>query len=113
MRQWNETEARGMLARGLSYTEVAKVFGLTNTTVHRRLDPMFAAHLRERVNMARAVKRGTEVAATFRYTPPPEQDSAARLAEIPPDTRSLTARVFGDPLPGRSAFDRYSRAETP
>lgn len=33
-------------------------------------------------------------------------DWAARLAEIPRDTRSLTARIFGDPLPGRSAFDR-------
>lgn len=30
----------------------------------------------------------------------------ARLAEIPADTRTLTARTFGDPLPGRSAFDR-------
>lgn len=30
----------------------------------------------------------------------------ARLAEIPPDTRSLTGRILGDPLPGRSALDR-------
>lgn len=33
-------------------------------------------------------------------------DVAARLAEIPADTRSLTARIFGDPLPGRSALHR-------
>lgn len=32
----------------------------------------------------------------------------ARLAEIPADTRGLTARMFGDPLPGRSALDRRS-----
>jgi len=31
---------------------------------------------------------------------------AARLAEIPPDTRTLTGHLFGDPLPGRSAFDK-------
>ena len=37
---------------------------------------------------------------------PPDEDVAARLAEIPPDTRDLTAQVFGDPLPGRSALDR-------
>ena len=36
-------------------------------------------------------------------------DIAARLAEIPPDTRSLTAYLFGDPLPGRRAIDRIGR----
>ncbi len=29
-----------------------------------------------------------------------------RLSEIPADTRDLTGRIFGDPLPGRSALDR-------
>lgn len=36
---------------------------------------------------------------------PNPADVAARLAEIPPDTRNLTARVCGDPIPGRSALD--------
>lgn len=35
---------------------------------------------------------------------------AARLSEIPQDTRPLTARIFGDPLPGRSALDRRAGA---
>lgn len=35
-----------------------------------------------------------------------QADAAARVAEIPPDTRDLTARFFGDPLPGRRALDR-------
>lgn len=30
----------------------------------------------------------------------------AKLREIPDDTRSLTARICGDPLPGRSALDQ-------
>ena len=34
------------------------------------------------------------------------EEVAARLAEIPPDTRSLTQRVMGDPLPGRDALSR-------
>lgn len=34
---------------------------------------------------------------------------AARLAEIPADTRDLTQRMFGDPLPGRDALSRLSR----
>ncbi|MCP4306592.1 MAG: hypothetical protein GY788_17325 [bacterium] len=33
-------------------------------------------------------------------------DVAARLAEIPPDTRTITGMICGDPLPGRSALDR-------
>ena len=31
---------------------------------------------------------------------------AARLAEIPPDDRSLTGRLMGDPLRGRSALSK-------
>lgn len=31
---------------------------------------------------------------------------AAARAAIPSDTRDLTARLCGDPLPGRSALDR-------
>lgn len=37
---------------------------------------------------------------------PDERDVAARLAEIPPDTRNLTQRLCGDPLPMRSALYR-------
>lgn len=32
-------------------------------------------------------------------------DALRLMAEIPRDTRSLTALAFGDPLPGRSALD--------
>jgi len=34
---------------------------------------------------------------------------SARLAEIPPDTRTLTARLCGDPLPGRDALSKSGR----
>lgn len=40
---------------------------------------------------------------------PKPEDIEARWAEIPADTRNLTARIFGDPLPGRSALDRSVR----
>lgn len=35
-----------------------------------------------------------------------KEEIAARVAEIPLDTRGLTARICGDPLPGRSALDQ-------
>lgn len=33
-------------------------------------------------------------------------EAMERLCEVPDDTRSLTARICGDPLPGRSVLDR-------
>ena len=33
-----------------------------------------------------------------------------QLKRIPPDTRDLTGRLMGDPLPGRSALDRSQSA---
>lgn len=41
---------------------------------------------------------------------PNEADAAKALASIPSDTRKLTERVFGDPLPGRSALDRREKS---
>ncbi|MEP0323276.1 hypothetical protein [Bauldia litoralis] len=35
-------------------------------------------------------------------------DAAARLALIPPDTRTLTGVLMGDPIPARSALARAS-----
>jgi hypothetical protein len=42
-------------------------------------------------------------------------DVAARLREIPPDTRSLTGQLLGDPLPQRSALfkEKVNRGEVP
>lgn len=34
------------------------------------------------------------------------RDAERLMALIPPDTRGVTARLFGDPLPGRSALDQ-------
>lgn len=38
-----------------------------------------------------------------------KRDAERRLREVPPDTRDLTARICGDPLPGRSALDRRKK----
>lgn len=43
----------------------------------------------------------------------PRDDIAARLAEIPEDTRTITGRLFGDPLPGRRALDAKCQAKSP
>lgn len=38
-----------------------------------------------------------------------EEQARKLMAFIPSDTRDLTARIFGDPLPGRSALDLRHR----
>lgn len=114
MKPWDETEARALLAQGVSYSRLASLYGSTTTTVRCWLDPIYAAERRQRTNAARHLRRmdSGRIVPLVRLVEPraPSADAAARLAEIPRDTRSLTGRIFGDPLPGRSAFDR-ARAE--
>jgi hypothetical protein len=107
IRPWDATEARAMLARGTSSTQIASYFGSTTTTIRCWLDPEYAAHCRQRINDRRREKAGIRPPRhTVAWARPPEADTMARLAEIPPDDRGLTARLMGDPLPGRSALHK-------
>jgi len=110
---WDKTEAQELLAKGWSYSRLASMYGSTTTTVRCWLDAEYAAHCRNRINTARRIRTSNEDhVVEIRYRRPPEQDVAARLAEIPPDTRTLTQRMFGDPLPGRSALSKASGASS-
>lgn len=44
-------------------------------------------------------------------SPVSRQEFAAMVSNIPRDTRDLTARIMGDPVPGRSALDRKSNRQ--
>ena len=66
---------------------------------------------KQRLRQSRLYREKNSVAQNYRETVTSAGrvhpgDIAARLAEIPPDTRDLTAYLFGDPLPGRRAIDR-------
>lgn len=67
--------------------------------------------------IAKQLDRHPEGVRQFLRPPPRQQqipprreaeaaDWFARLAEIPADTRDLTGRLLGDPLPARSALGR-------
>lgn len=106
-RKWDEAEAKRMLSDGASYTRVASYFGTTTTSVRCWVDLEYAAFYRLQVNERRRSKTGDRPPRhSVSYTLPPEADSMARLAEIPEDTRTLTQRICGDPLPGRDALSR-------
>ncbi|TJU85586.1 MAG: hypothetical protein E5Y10_24510 [Mesorhizobium sp.] len=90
-----------MLRKGASYSRIARFFGSTTTTVHCWLDPAYAAQCRERVNATRRNKSKEQRKKTpHQVWKPSWQDVEARLAAIPADTRNLTQRICGDPIPG-------------
>lgn len=118
--RWNPTrrkdtpekvaKARELRAAGTTYAQIGRELGVGDATIHRWLDPKFA----ERSRHWQRVKRWTYPKDFFgKENRPSPADVAARLAEIPPDTRTTTGLICGDPLPGRDAFSRRQKADEP
>lgn len=96
-------EARQLQARGWTFKRIGERLGCAFHTVKRVLDPDYAVKRRIQVREARQIREPSLPRKTARENATAisiKADAAARLAEIPPDTRSLTARMFGDPIPG-------------
>lgn len=105
--------ARQLRADGVSWKEASRQLGVCVDRLQMHLNPAFdlaAYRARKRAQDARRRDRERSVRTAVDIEPvmsmPLRSDVAARLAEIPADTRDATARFFGDPLPGRSALDR-------
>jgi hypothetical protein len=75
---------------------------ITGEALRRVLDLAWADKRRAQINAWRA-SGGADPAGAVR---PPDIDTRRRAGAVPDDTRSLTGKIFGDPLPGRSALDR-------
>jgi hypothetical protein len=103
----NVEKARALKAQGWGYTRIGELLGTTGQTVKTRLEPDYEELRKQRTNEIRRSHRGysiKDVVLSERRVP--EEILAARLAEIPQDTRTQGQRLLGDPLPGRSALDR-------
>lgn len=100
--------ARKLIAEiGPRYTVVARQLGVSRNWLRRRLDPEW----REAENARMRARTGHYVSAArvpARHIT--QAEAKAIIAAVPPDTRDLTGRIFGDPLSGRSALDKL-RAE--
>lgn len=95
--------ARDLLAQGVSYYKMSGIIGFRAESIRRHLDPNFADRKRmQPPRYGRNISPFIHIASKNNI----QSDAAARLAEIPDDTRDLTARICGDPLPGRSALDK-------
>lgn len=104
--------ARQLHSDGWTISRIRDRMGCCYHTIRRIIDPDYAVTRRIKVNEARHKRNASEA----RSLPPRKtgrenatsinikEDAAARLAEIPADTRTLTGRLAGDPLFERSAL---------
>jgi hypothetical protein len=104
-------EARALRASGAKWVYLAKRYQCDEGTVRRALDAGYRAKRAEQILRAK-LRRADERAAIAPRPPVASiavrEDAIRLMAAIPADTRNLTQRIFGDPLPGRSALDRKS-----
>lgn len=83
-------KARVMRAKGASWRVIGNALGVRPGWVRYRLD---------RVYNVRCAERRVSGSGEKREMPLSSDELMRRLALIPPDTRDLTARICGDPIP--------------
>lgn len=101
------------LAReGRAWRHAAAVTGIPYDALRRALDPNHKAQRNERANRAR-IRDHKAIISRFELgtnrAPHDEAEMRRLKASVPDDMRSITGRLCGDPLPGRSALERRSR----
>src|SRR5690606_5743804 len=98
---------RALRAEGLSWQAIGAKLGFHFTTLRYHADPQYRREQEQR-DQARRRARYDYAGSGIKLLPEPEADWCRRMSEArdADDTRSLTGRMFGDPLPGRSALDR-------
>lgn len=97
------SRARELIDQGMKWSRVAARLGVTENGLRRRLDARFSD---VRTQGRRSARGLVAPAGESRLR---ESEAEEIIATIPPDTRNMTARAFGDPLPGRSALDQEKR----
>lgn len=102
---------------GKSWDAIAQELGVGHFTILVYRDPVRYEMEKERKRKQREAERRAEgVEAkrprTYRKLHEPTERNFQVLGELPPpDTRDLTARLLGDPLPGRSYLDRMRQQQ--
>lgn len=118
-------KAKVMRDAGKTIMAIARELDVAADTVRRAIIPGFAQrraamnatarYRRERDDMFREAADARN-AAGLRYSVQRKRvctdELEQRFSEVPKhDTRNLTGRLFGDPLPGRSALDRMEQSQ--
>lgn len=97
--------AKTLHADGWSYARIGERLGCKYEPIRRAIDADYAVNRRIQVREARQrrykpEKRSARAGRENASGASVKEDAAARLAEVPPDTRTLTQRLCGDPIPG-------------
>ena len=87
---------------GIRPQDIAKMAGITLSAVRHVLSPQDEEERRGRKYNVNPFRRVVAIKGEN------SADASAErlLKQVPADTRGLTARLMGDPLPGRSANDK-------
>ncbi len=119
-KEFDLERAATLRAAGLSFVELAAIFGVTPDTVHCRLEDSYREKRQQRTNELRRARNGTverrEISVRHhagKRDTQIERDWHRQLASMPADTRNLTARVCGDPLFERSALYQKMKGPAP
>jgi hypothetical protein len=100
-------KATALRTMGVSWARISRTVGYGEERIRRAIDPTFGARRAAGIREAR-YSRGFRGEPHLKLSP---AETQAALATVPPDTRPLSARLMGDPLPGRSALDKLSAGE--
>lgn len=94
-------KAKDLVRQGWSVKRIAEQFGCHDQTIRRATDHRYRETRRQDIERQRLRNsRNQNSAGRLADLRSVKEDAAARLAEIPADTRDFTARMFGDPIPG-------------
>ena len=103
--------AVALRAQGLAHKEISAKLGVSTTTVSDWLlrHEGKSTRYQKREEAARAVRENhkTDYPAVLRK----QADETLATYQMPKDTRDITGRFCGDPLPGRSALDKMRGAQ--
>jgi len=92
-----------LLDQGASFRQIGLKYGCSYTLVQYVMKPEMKKDRQRKTNEKKS-RDTTGVKPRSYEKPQPKVIVAGELE--PPDTRDLTGRMFGDPLPGRSYLDR-------
>jgi hypothetical protein len=100
-------KAIGLRAAGMKWETIANRLNVGSDGLKRRLDPEYRERRNQQMRDANERRTSTSWPMHHFASRMPQEQLDRLRATVPVDTRGLTARACGDPLPGRSALDKY------
>lgn len=97
-----------LLDQGKSYRDIGSIYGCSHALVQNVMTGRHRKARRQEINRRKNAE--TTGFSPSQYIGHVEK-VVVRGELPPPDTRDLTARILGDPLPGRSYLDRKKQQE--